>query len=717
MVHHYFKRGKRLANRIFSVCLALMLICSIALPAYASALEGGAEKGGKPVTVVSETVETSGQVVPEEKQKEPETEDDLTETKKQEGTEDSIQKDEQSPAKDADSSVKTDVSTITETTENTEITEETKTTEETQNAGTSKEESADITDAAGADTPEVSDDGINATALEDAREITGSNTVVEGETVTLTGTNGYSHSWSVSDGTGSAQIVGSANGQTVTVQGVAAGSVMIRHAYRESRRGQQITETYTLNVTAASGTIKVYVYVAGSGYSQECLELLGIDAGTLDGNGYFPVGEIELDRSFLSGKANAATPGAPLINSTADWQAVLAALGKLNTSTLVNQDGKPYANNQNNNVDDYLSQASGDVGCGWGSQQTALFYWNYWENKSFGFNDQTVRYHLDLLFNTKKITFITGNNGITSGSAKDGTTVDTRTYITGSTIQEPRNLTIPEGYKFVGYYTDANFTTPWNGIGTPLNEDQTVYIKITPLDNVIIYYKNVTGEDTGSLSRDSEGLNPVTGEAQGSVATAKDGYEFDGWYADEGCTQLITKEENYKPLKPQGEWVDGTTYYARFVPKTRDITVKKLVAGGLGDTSKKFAFFYSYADPADSTKTVTGSFSLSHNGTETITGVPVGAKLTITENNGDYSVSAAYGGSDVQVEYTDDNKTTASMQITVNESDTEITVTNLKDVNPDTGIWMDSLPYVMVLLLMLAAAAAFVICKYKRHNA
>ena len=38
MIHHHKNQEKKLASRILSVCLALILLCSIALPAYAEAV-------------------------------------------------------------------------------------------------------------------------------------------------------------------------------------------------------------------------------------------------------------------------------------------------------------------------------------------------------------------------------------------------------------------------------------------------------------------------------------------------------------------------------------------------------------------------------------------------------------------------------------------------------------------------------------------------------
>lgn len=263
---------------------------------------------------------------------------------------------------------------------------------------------------------------------------------------------------------------------------------------------------YKENTTSEpdSGKIRVYVYVAGKAWKnniefQDLIKLYACDA-----NGYFPAGEIELDASYFTGKPY-QTVGAPLITNDSDWEALLAALGQMDTSKLSGTNGVAWSGsgimnyNQNNAnlVENYLSQAVKAYNMSMGSQSTALFRWN--DSTSYGFEDQTVKYHLDLAFNTKTITFVTGNNGITNpeaGDAVDGTKVDSRTYITGSIIQSPRELNVPTGYKVEGYYSDADFTTAWNGIGTPLNEDQTVYIKIT--------LRNDIGTGAGTLKIQGE---------------------------------------------------------------------------------------------------------------------------------------------------------------------------------------------------------------------
>lgn len=327
---------------------------------------------------------------------------------------------------------------------------------------------------------------------------------------------------------------------------------------------------YYKKVDSQSDKVKVYVYVATkygdkNQYSWadngEFLELLGISKDTVDDNGYFPVGEITLDRSYFEGK-NSQTVGAALINDEEDWNQLMGALGNLDTSTL---SVYPYSQNSGNSVGEHIANAEVSYGASMGSQRTALFRWNM--TTSFGFKDQTVEYHLDLKFQVRTIHFIYGNNGI-KNEAPDGQEFDTRGYIKGAEIQAPRNLKIPDGYKFAGYFTDADFTTPWEGIGTPIEEDTTVYVKLAKKEEVVLNYVNVSGSAAGSLSAYNEILKINDEEAKGSTATTNSGYVFDGWYADEECTQLLSSDSIFKPTKPEDGWVDGTTYYARFLKQS-----------------------------------------------------------------------------------------------------------------------------------------------------
>ena len=76
----------------------------------------------------------------------------------------------------------------------------------------------------------------------------------------------------------------------------------------------------------------------------------------------------------------------------------------------------------------------------------------------------------------------------------------------------------------------------------------------------MICYEVAMGK--GTVSRSSEKLNPTSGTALGSVATASTGYKFSGWYKDENCTDQVGSSPEFVPAVKT-----SATYYAKFEPK------------------------------------------------------------------------------------------------------------------------------------------------------
>ena len=261
---------------------------------------------------------------------------------------------------------------------------------------------------------------------------------------------------------------GNTTGYKISVgNDVPAGKKYTLTVHYKTRKGVASSEakTDTIEITVKEkGKVAVHVYVSshdsnGNSWqdNQEFQNLIGLYV--CDKNGYFPAGTIYLDESYFDGKTNANTEGSGLINNANDWKTLLGLLSDMNNNNLSgtlgvdwasNNKTRDFVNNNGNKVKDYLSQAQPAYNQGWGSQQTALFRWHlsYDVNSSTEshlghYGDTETQYHLDLCFNTNKITFICGNNGITqaiSQDAYDGKEVDSRAYITGSLIQDPRNL-------------------------------------------------------------------------------------------------------------------------------------------------------------------------------------------------------------------------------------------------------------------------------------
>lgn len=183
-------------------------------------------------------------------------------------------------------------------------------------------------------------------------------------------------------------------------------------------------------------------------------------------------------------------------------------------------------------------------------------------------------------------------------------------------------------------------------------------------------------------------------------------YTLDGWYVEDGTGSAPSDSKATFPHTPtDAQLTDGVVnYYAHYVPVTTSVTVTKQVTGPMGDRNKKFTFQWSCGEQ-------TGTFTLSNGQSATIENVAVGETLTLTESdNSGYAVSVTYNGQN----YTVDAQ--SSVQITVAEGGGTITVTNSKDVNPDTGITLDSAPYAVALELTAVSAAALLYRRNRRRG-
>lgn len=98
----------------------------------------------------------------------------------------------------------------------------------------------------------------------------------------------------------------------------------------------------------------------------------------------------------------------------------------------------------------------------------------------------------------------------------------------------------------------------------------------------------------------------------------------------------------------------------------------------------------------------------------TLTEIPVGADVSITEE--DYSGSR-------YTTYVIDNGNSApervanisNIQAKNDVSAHEIVFTNNKEAIPDTGITLDSLPFIALLALSIAGGIFFLFCRYKKR--
>lgn len=253
----------------------------------------------------------------------------------------------------------------------------------------------------------------------------------------------------------------------------------------------------------------------------------------------------------------------------------------------------------------------------------------------------------------------------------------------------------------------------------------------------------------------------------------KDGskWVFDGWYPENDAgtgpdeTAAITKWP-YKVSEDELTNYGGdrvVNFYAHYKKATSNVTITKQVTGLLGDTNKEFAFNVSITQNGTactgvtakkgSTEVSLNSFTLKHGETVTLENVPIGATITVNESTpGEhYTVySTGYndgqnGSGEVTFTYvavantpttTANDTGEAALMLLSMEEDTAvdadgdpvayaagtkvtnnaITVINRCDLMPDTGVLLDTLPYIVILAVVAGGVALLMLRKRRKED-
>lgn len=145
--------------------------------------------------------------------------------------------------------------------------------------------------------------------------------------------------------------------------------------------------------------------------------------------------------------------------------------------------------------------------------------------------------------------------------------------------------------------------------------------------------------------------------------------------------------------------------------KEHALTVQKTVSGNMGDQAKEFAFVTTIARKENNA-------DLHHSETVSYT-VPYGAAVAVTENPDGYTyslVSATYmdaESKDVSLTKTDE---TNGISFTMPDGDVTVVINNDKTAEVDTGILLDSLPYVLILAVVGAALVLWFVRKRRTDD-
>lgn len=205
--------------------------------------------------------------------------------------------------------------------------------------------------------------------------------------------------------------------------------------------------------------------------------------------------------------------------------------------------------------------------------------------------------------------------------------------------------------------------------------------------------------------------------------TTADGtvYTFKGWYTDENCTQ-------------KADFVNGTisadtTFYAKYVPASANLTVTKTVTGKLGDTNKAFTFTITKADgtsanitdanveisEADSAKVEwlrNGKFTLKDGASITFKNLPSGEYKIVEEDyTGEKYETSWQIGTDGDVY---EKNSTAT--VTIGTTEQTVHFTNHRTLEPDLGVLLDTLPYIVILAVVAGGVALLMLRKHRKED-
>lgn len=529
--------------------------------------------------------------------------------------------------------------------------------------------------------------------------IQGDTKVPVGATITLHSKNGksnYYHNWRIIEGENCAEFVGATNGKgdtykTVKLKLTSSGKVKVRHDYggnKDNLGNNDTTDSIEVVNTSTTSPYKLYVYTQVLGYSGD---YYGEKAENKAWNG-MAVGTI----------SNVVAPSTYKDRTPIYDTATIDR--KLGTDIIVNSGQFPVIPiKQNGSYKDYY----------------------YLEKPSSWESDAQKNYGGTYTIEWYEVVAVGGAN--TGKNGKDG---DWK----GELQNKPK-------------YTSGIYKSPISSVGDKTmtyHLDGLIVLHDTTHINVKFMVQDV-GKDTFALVRDYGGAYTVQKQGDSiqlntiarpdvkrddqteavcpETKTTADGtvYTFKGWYTDENCTQ-------------KADFVNGTisadtTFYAKYVPASANLTVTKTVTGKLGDTNKAFTFTITKADgtsanitdanveisEADSAKVEwlrNGKFTLKDGASIIFKNLPSGEYKVIEEDySGEKYDTSWQIGTDGEVY---EKNSTAT--VTIGTTEQTVHFTNHRTLEPDLGVLLDTLPYIVILAVVAGGVALLMLRKHRKED-
>lgn len=530
--------------------------------------------------------------------------------------------------------------------------------------------------------------------------IQGDTKVPVGATITLHSNNGkssYYHKWIVTKGT--AEFVGSVEGwgdkyKTVKLKLTTAGHVQIKHRYGKAKdkltSGDTLDDIEVVNTTTTS-PYDLYVYTQVLGYSGD---YYGNKAENKAWNG-MAVGTISNVDAPSKYKKRTS------IYDTADIDT------KLGTEIIVDSGQFPVIPiKQDGKYKDY-----------------------YYESLPKEIQDEIKKDPTKA--NTVGTYTIEWYEVVAVGGANTGKNGKDGDW-TGETQYQSK-------------YTSGIYKSPISSVDDKkmtYHLDGLIVLHDTTHINVKFMVQDV-GKDTFALVRDYGGAFtvpegstsislsnidrpdvPRAGQTQAEYPLTKptaDGtiYKFYGWYTNQDCTADSKFDFDEDTI------AEDTTFYAKYVPASANLTISKTVTGKLGDTNKAFTFTITKADGTAANITNTnieiseadrakvewkgnGQFTLKDGASITFKNLPSGEYKVIEDSYTHYETS-----------YVVDSKTPENGQearVTIGTDAKTLAFTNHCTLFPDTGVLLDTLPYIVILAVVAGGVALLMLRKHRKED-
>lgn len=530
--------------------------------------------------------------------------------------------------------------------------------------------------------------------------IQGDTKVPVGATITLHSNNGkssYYHKWIVTKGT--AEFVGSVEGwgdkyKTVKLKLTTAGHVQIKHRYGKAKdkltSGDTLDDIEVVNTTTTS-PYDLYVYTQVLGYSGD---YYGNKAENKAWNG-MAVGTISNVDAPSKYKKRTS------IYDTADIDT------KLGTEIIVDSGQFPVIPiKQDGKYKDY-----------------------YYESLPKEIQDEIKKDPTKA--NTVGTYTIEWYEVVAVGGANTGKNGKDGDW-TGETQYQSK-------------YTSGIYKSPISSVDDKkmtYHLDGLIVLHDTTHINVKFMVQDV-GKDTFALVRDYGGAFTVpegstsislsnidrpdvlrAGQTEADCPATKetaDGtvYKFEGWYTDKDFTPDSKFDFTKDTISAD------TTFYAKYVPASANLTVTKTVTGKLGDTNKAFTFTITKdgkpvnnitednieaRDGAQWLNDGNGKFTLKDGTSIIFKNLPSGQYKVVEDD---------YIGEKYETSYVVDSGTPENGQeatVTIGTDAKRIDFTNHRNLEPDLGVLLDTLPYIVILAVVAGGVALLMLRKRRKED-